>query len=332
MRARFDHIPLDTIRALELVRRHGAHTLAYSALQPGMHYFGHPDCGFIAYRRAVGQCAALADPVCAPEDAAALIGAFLGRYPRALFMQVQRRTADLLRGMGYRVTPVGVENSIDLETFSLRGKRKADLRHYRNKAVKGGVVVREEADTVALRRELRPVSDAWLPLKSWWGHELEFLARPYLETPEPDVRVFTGRIDGRVVGFVVLDPFYTVGRPAGYTVTILRHYPDTPEGTVDYINVCAFEALRAEGCGQVSLGVSPFHRIAALAQRDGHGAWPVYCMFRALDRFGSPIYHFRGLSFHKSRYRAREIPVYTAVRGAVGLLPLFASSRVCRML
>jgi lysylphosphatidylglycerol synthetase-like protein (DUF2156 family) len=297
-----------------------------------MRYFGDQSDGFIAYRRVLGQTIVLADPVAAPASRERLVDAFLDVHPRALFMQVQTGTSDILKRRGYRMTPVGVENEIDLEEFSLKGKRKADLRHYRNKAVKGEVVVGEEQDTPDLRRELRPVSDAWLPLKSWWGHELEFLARPYQEDPEPDVRIFSGRIDGKPVGFVVLDPFYDAGVPAGYTVTILRHYPDTPEGTVDYINICAFQQLREEGVKKVSLGVSPFHHIADLAREEGHGAWPVYWTFRMLDRFGSPIYHFRGLSFHKSRYRARELPVFTGVRGPIGLLPLFASSRACRML
>lgn len=328
----FCELTLSPDAALDLVRRFGMHTLAYSSLQPGMRHFGHVSRGYIAFRTSLGQCVALADPVCGEADIAPLVAAFLQAYPRALFMQIQRKTADRLRASGYRVTPVGVENEINLEAFTLRGKRKADLRHYRNKAVQGGLVVMEEADTAALRRELRPVSDAWLPMKSWRGAELEFLARPYQENPEPDTRIFTGRIAGRAVGFVIMDPIYADGTATGYTVTILRHYPDTPEGTVDYINIRAFEALRAEGIKRVSLGVSPFHHITELAKTEGRGAWPVYAVFLMLNHFGNPIYHFRGLSFHKSRYRADEVPVYTAVRGPVGLLPLFASSHVCRML
>ena len=65
--------------------------------------------------------------------------------------------------------------------------------------------------------------------------------------------------------------------------------------------------------------------------RHGHGAWPVYLVYRTLRRFGDPIYHFHGLSFHKGRYRASDVPAYTAVKGPIGLLPLFASARVSRM-
>ncbi|MBI2421539.1 MAG: DUF2156 domain-containing protein [Candidatus Hydrogenedentes bacterium] len=323
---------LDPEEALALVRAYGRFSLSYSILQPGMEYFGEPGLGVIAYRRRMGQCTVLGDPVVSEELRLALIEVFLDRFPNALFMQVHRETGELLRPRGYHLTPVGVENEIQTSAFSLRGKQKADLRHYRNRALAGGVTVHEACDTRALRLELKPVSDSWLPMKSWFHHELEFLARPFVLEPEPDVRIFTARIGARAVGFVVLDPIYESGKVMGYTVTILRHYPDAPEGTVDYINLCVLETLRNDGVALLSLGVSPFHHIDETAREEGPGALPVYLLYRMLRRFGDPIYHFRGLSFHKSRYRAAEAPVYTAVRGRLGLLPVYAASRACRML
>lgn len=318
--------------AQRAVERFGTHSLAYSVLQPGMRYFGSTEQGIIAYRANLGQRIVLGDPVADEAGAEALLDEFLAAYPRSLHMQIQRRTADLLAARGYRITPVGVENAIPLAEFSLHGKRKADLRHYRNRAKAGGVVVQEEVDSAALRRALRPVSDAWIPLKSGRGGELEFLARPFLPEPEFGVRIFSGRIDGVPVGFVVMDPMYRAGVICGYTVTILRHYADAPEGTVDAINLFAMEQFGQEGVALVSLGVSPFHRLPELAREEGMGAPAVYMVYRFLNGWGDWIYHFRGLSFHKSRYRAVEIPVYTAVRGPFGLWPLFASARACRML
>lgn len=317
---------------LALLQQTGSHSLAYSALQPGMRYFGDADTGVIAYRMSLGQAIVLGDPIAPPEKKVALLDAFIEAYPRSLHMQIHRDTADQLTRHGYRITPVGVENEIPLDTFTLRGRRKADLRHYRNRAVAGGIVVREEADTPELRAELEPVSDAWLPLKTGHGEELEFLARPYLLRSEPGVRIFTGRIDGAPVGFVIMDPMYRAGRVIGYTVTILRHLPDSPEGTVDYINLEAMAQFATEGVPMLSLGVSPFHRLPELAAKEGTGALPVYWVYRFLTGWGNWIYHFHGLSFHKSRYRANEIPVYTAVRGPFGLWPLFASARACKML
>jgi len=297
-----------------------------------MGYWGSSETGLAAYRKNLGQYTFLGDPACPPESLDSFLAALLTEFPRALFMQIHERTAASLRNLGHHITPVGVENDIDTATFTLRGRRMADLRHYRNKARAGRVTVEELPDSVALRRALRPVSDAWLPHKSWLGRELEFLARPFTPNPEPGVRIFTGTIDDRLVAFVVLDPLYREGSVIGFTVTILRHFRETPEGTLDYIVLAAIEALAAEGIPLLSLGVSPFHQLEALGARHGVGSPAIFALYRLLRRWGDPIYHFRGLSFHKSRYRARELPVFTAAPGPVGLLPLYASARACRML
>ena len=324
-----DSLEPDRIRAL--LGRYGTHSLGYATLQPGMHYW-HGENSFAAYRRPLGQPVFLGDPVCAPDKLARTLDGITRAFPGALFMQVHRETARYLEASGYRITPVGVENEIDTAAFSLAGKPMADLRHYRNRARRGEVAVAEVRDTPEERALLRPVSDAWLPKKSWLRRELEFLARPFTGDPEPDVRIFTGCIGGRAVAFVILDPMYAAGRIMGYTVTILRHEPDAPEGTVDFIVLKVIETLASEGIPLLSLGVSPFHRIDELARTFGRGSLPAYLLYRALWRWGNPIYHFRGLSFHKSRYRAREIPVFTAVPGPIGLWPLFAAARACRML
>ena len=317
---------------LALVRRFGGHSLAYSILQPGMRYWGSPERGVAAYRKSFGQHTFLGDPLCSPESREVLLADLLAEIPNALFMQIGQDTAACLRNLGHRITPVGVENEIDTATYDLRGKRMADLRHYRNKARAGKVAVAEVGDSQAVRATLRPVSDAWLPQKSWMGRELEFLARPFTANPEPDVRIFAGAIGERVVAFILLDPMYRDGAITGYTVTILRHYRDIPEGTVDYIVLNAIATLAAEGIPLLSLGVSPFHRLNELAQAHGVGSPAIYGLYRVLHRWGNPIYHFHGLSFHKSRYRAREIPVFTAAPGPFGLWPLYASARACRML
>jgi len=316
---------------MEWLRQHGRHSLAYSTCQPAMGYW-ESEGGFAAYRTTLGQHSFLGDPVCRPEEKADFLRQLVNVFPSALFMQIHRDTADLLKAGGYYITPVGVENEIDTASFSLFGKRKADLRHYRNKAVESGVVVAEVADTPALRASLQPVSAAWLPKKSWLQRELEFLARPFVETTEPDVRIFTGSVDGIVIAFVILDPMYDQGAISGYTVTILRHYPDAPEGSVDFIVLHVIEVFAREGVPLLSLGVSPFHHLEELARIYGRGSLPVYWLYLALREWGNSIYHFRGLSFHKSRYRAREVPVFTAIPGPVGLWSVYASARACRML
>lgn len=314
------------------VARWGRHSLSYSVLQPRMRYFGSVETGFIAYQRWMGQACVLGDPVAPLAARAGLIAAFLKEQRSALFMQVGRETASMLAAQGQLVTPVGVEGEIDTTTFSLDGARKRDLRHYRNKGRDAELVVEELPDTRETRALLWPMSLQWLKKRSLFSRELAFLARPFVAEPEPGTRIFGARTAAGWCAFTVLDPMYDGGRVTGYCVSILRHRDGAPEGACDCINLHVVERLRREGVGILSLGVSPFHRLEELARAEGRGSLPVYLIFHALHRWGDPIYHFRGLSFHKSRYRARETPVFTTVPRPLGVLPLFASAKVCGMI
>lgn len=314
------------------VSRWGRHSLSYSALQPGMRYFGQPETGILAYKSWMGQACVLGDPLAPPEAREALIAAFLKKRRSALFMQVGRETASILAAQGQLVTPVGVEGALDTAAFSLFGARKRDLRHYRNKGRAARLLVEELPDTRETRAMLWPLSLQWLRKRSLFSRELAFLARPFTAEPEPGTRIFGARTPGGWCAFTVLDPMQDHGNVTGYCVSILRHSDDAPEGACDCINLHVVEQLRAEGIHTLSLGVSPFHRLEELAQREGRGSLPVYLIFHALHRWGDPIYHFRGLSFHKSRYRAAETPVYTTVPRPLGVLPLFASAKVCGMI
>lgn len=315
-----------------LLRAHGAHSLAYALCQPRLAYFGDDHRGVLAFRRSLGQCVVLGDPLAPEEGRAALLDAFLRRAPRAVFMQIGAPVAALLRDRGHSVSPVGVENVVDLATFTLSGSRKADLRHYRNRAREGGVEVEEAQDCAELRTELSEVSRAWLAAKRWSKREREFLVRPFVPSPEEDVRLFVGRQSGRAVGFVILDPLQRAAGTFGYTLSILRHLPSAPEGTVDLINLHAIEMLRREGQQCFDLGISPFRRIEELAAEHGRGARAAYWHFLALRKWANPVYHFQGICFHKSRYRAREVPVFVALRGMRGLFALYAAAHACRMM
>ena len=316
----------------DLTLTHGRRSLSFSHGQPGLCYFGDARRGTIAYRDRLGVRIALGDSLCAPERDRALLAEFVDTKRMMLFAQVGDSTAEHLRALGLYVTPIGVDSEIDLARFHLNGKAMRDLRHFRNRAIAGGVEVREETDSATLRATLRPISRDWLKRKSWRGREQEFLVRPLSGRLESGTRVFVGRVNTVAVAFVVFDPMYRDGVCDGYTATILRSERNVPKGTLDFIVLSAMECFRAEGLRRLSLGVSPMHGMREIARVRGHGAAPLYWICRALYRMTwQPIVNLRGLSFHKSRYRATERPVYIATKGRVGIWEMIALLRACRI-
>lgn len=311
---------------------YGRQSLAYSLVQPGLSYFERSE-GVIGYRKRWGVTLALGNPLAAEDALPELVSAFCGAHVGPMmFAQVEGCAAEVLRACGFHVTPMGADNFVHVPSFSLRGRRMGDVRRYRNRAAAGGVVVTEAVDTPALRAELQAVSREWIRTKRVRTRELEFLDRPLATHAESDVRIFVAKVHGRLSGFVVFDPMYAQGRITGYTASILRRLPDVPMGTQDAIVLAALEVFQREGVEWLSLGVGPMDGMLQAAREHGHGVWPLYAVCAALYHMPwQPFVNIRSLSFHKSRYRPEQRPIFVATRGAVGIREMAALLRACRI-
>lgn len=320
--------------ARECVTRWGNFSLAYSLLQPGLAYFAVEGLGLIAYRKALGIPVVLADPLCAKADAETLIRAFAEACPNAHWTQVSGDTASALRGTGYFVAPLGTEMELDAVSFNLDGKAKADLRHCRNSARRHGLEVSEKEDSPALRNELQQISAPWLGAKTVSRREMSFLARPLAADVEDDVRIFAVAQGGRKIGFILLDPMYAPNqwRIDGYSVAFQRALPRSPNGTLPYAVLYALERLREEGCRRLNLGLMPLHAMERPAEGPGCQLSPSYWALRFFRKFGSGLFNAQSLSFHKSRYRGDEIPVFAASRTPFGVYGHLATLRACRII
>lgn len=324
------HSPPPFLR--DLLENYGADSLSYSCLQPDLNYYGSETQGIIAFRRRLGVTVALGNPLCASRDRAGLLAEFVSRFGRVIFAQVTGETAKDLRGLHLCATPMGVECNIELQHYDLVGRTKRDLRHYRNRARASAVVVVEEADTVEVRRDFSAITKAWITRKTVHSREIEFLIRPLSHEPERGTRLFVGRVDSQIVGFVIFDPIYRAGRLIGYAATIVRAYPGVPKGTLDFITLEAMDRFLSEDLQRLSLGVSPMYKMGESAQEHGRGALPLFFLCRRLyHQRWQPIMNIRGLSFHKSRYRAHEKPIFVATTGSVGLWEMTALLRACRI-
>ncbi len=322
--------------AHECVSRWGSFSLAYSLLQPGLEYFVVDGLGVIAYRKALGIPVVLADPLCATADAEMLVQEFTETYPNAHWAQVSEDTATILHANGYFITPFGTDMELDIAAFSLAGKSKADLRHYRNSAQRHGLEVWEAADSPQLRSELHAISAPWLTTKPVSRREMTFLARPLAAGVEEDVRIFVVAQGRRKIGFILLDPMCAPPMCApgerridGYSVAFQRALPASPDGTLPYAVLYALERLREEGYRRLNLGLMPLNALDGLATAHGCLRTPSYWALQFFGKYGGAVFNSRSLSFHKTRYRGKEIPVFAASRTPIGIYGHVATLRAC---
>ena len=320
-------LPLNT--RLELLRRHGNFSLAYStAVQSQMEYFGDAQ-GYIAYRVRGGMTFALGDPVCPPERVSTLLEDFVKARRRPSFIQVHHDTARVLESLGFFVNDMGVDTRLDLDSYNFVGKDKEWLRYAENWVTKRGFRI-EEAGFKEYEAEILGVSESWRATRTIKKKEVRFLSRPIVMNDELDVRrFFLFDAAGKIAAFVFFDPVYEAGRVTGYVTCIKRRQPGAPQYAEPAIMKRAIEQFQREGLNSVWLGLSPLANIENSEFRHNrilHWTTRYYHQAGWMNKY---FYNFLGHTQYKSRFRGTEVKVHYASSVRFNSFRLLALASLC---
>jgi alpha-beta hydrolase superfamily lysophospholipase len=300
------------------LKQHGRQALAYATLQEGMEYF-IDETGYVAYTTVQHPVFSrrpkrivLSDPVCAQEDLPKIIRNFLAEDPRGVFGVISEQCAEVLRPMGFKVNCLGYEPVIPVQTYNTQGNwKELDLiKRARNEAKREGITIQEEEGAALKKEDLAAVSAKWISAKKINDREIWIYARRPVFDHEEDVRKFVAYDkEGRVAGFVFYDPMYRDGKVFGYSANIVRCDEQRFGRLATAVHMAAAEKFKTEGKEVLNLLMAPFVKLELGKYNDDWGT-KMFCQLSA--RFGNDIYNFKGLSFHKSKYRGVEKPVYYA--------------------
>ncbi|HCN78683.1 MAG TPA: hypothetical protein DIT13_16000 [Verrucomicrobiales bacterium] len=305
------------------LRQHGSQAMSYACLQQGMEYFVH-ELGFIAFITVkhpvfarTPRRIALTDPVCAEEDMPALVAAFLESHPSAVFSVASEFAADAMRRLGFKANCVGYEPELPVQTYNTAGNWKEldMIKRARNEARREGITIREVDIATVPEEQLQALSQNWIQGKKVNDREIWIYARRPVYQSEPDVRKFVAfDRNGRAAGYVFYDPMYRDGRVFGYSANTVRCDERQFGRLATAIHMTAMDVFRPEGVDVLNLCLCPFTHLQLGRYRDDLATdW----FFQVSRRYGGEIYNFDGLSFHKSKYRGREKPIYFVSNSAL---------------
>lgn len=315
------------------IRHYGREAISYATLQQGMEYFIN-ELGYVAFvtvkhpvlspkpKRIV-----LCDPVCAVKDYEQFLQSFINDNPNVAFGVISETCAEVLRKLGFRANCIGCETELPIQTYNTNGNwKELDLiKRARNEIRRKGITIEEVDISTVNPSELEAVSANWLKQKKISDREIWIYARRPVFSHEQDMRKFVARdAQGKVAGFVFYDPIYRDGKVVGYSANT----PRTDEGKYLHlttaIHMTAIEVFRKEGAEVLNLCLSPFVKLDVGKFNDDK----LFRSFLELTaRFGEGIYNFRGLSFHKSKYRGTEKPIYFASRSRLASNEMYLAFR-----
>ena len=213
---------------------------------------------------------------------------------RAAFYHVRPATLPLLLDCGLHLFKLGEHAQVELAAFDLKGASRANLRTAVNRAEREGLrfEVVEAGGVDALLPALRDVSDAWLGEHR--SGEKAFSVGRFEDDYLRRFPVALVRRDDRVIAFANL---LTTDVHEEAALDLMRHLPDAPPGTMDFLVVRILQHLQARGYRRFGLGMSP---MAGMARRSGAPKWQRVA--RLVYEHGNGFYNFRGLRSFKDKF------------------------------
>jgi phosphatidylglycerol lysyltransferase len=311
-------------RLRTLLHRHGGGSLGFMATWHGTRAWLSEDTRAALGYRVVGSVAiAVSDPICVPGTEAAVIAEFArwcgrrGLTP-ALYA-VHDRLLPAIRALDWHAVGVGTEAVIEVDGFSLSGRRRQNIRTAVNRARREGLRIEwtsmDRLDD-ARRTQVREVSAAWSRDRSL--PQLGFTLGGLRELEDPEVRLALAVDDaGRVHALTSWLPVHEDDRVVGVTLDLMRRRPDATPGAIDFLIAQVAFLGRAAGWRTVSLSASPL----AFSTEAGEASRRVTSQ-RVAARIGAllePVYGFRSLAAFKARFASDEPRLWLAVPGRTAL-------------
>jgi phosphatidylglycerol lysyltransferase len=302
--------PETLAEAERVLNQYGGSEFAHLAFLGDKTLLWSPDRkAFIQYGTIRDRLIALGDPCGDPQAFDAAIIAFRDFADRhgltPCFYEVSEAHIHRYHDAGFALFKLGETAMVELADFTTAGKRGEALRHSVNRAKRGGAefeLLEQPLDT-SLWPTLRAISDAWLAERgaAEKGFSLGNFNEAYLRLSPIGVV----RVKGQIVAFANLTPDY--GSHLELSVDLMRHLPDAPSGTMDFLFVELILYAKAQGYRYFNLGMAPLGgvgetRYARAGER----------VARLAFEYGNRFYNYKGLRSFKEKFHPQWRSSYFA--------------------
>jgi phosphatidylglycerol lysyltransferase len=286
-------------RVAEIVRNQPSAD-ACIALMGDKHFlFSDSGNAFVMYGRRARSWVSLFDPVGPQGEWSELVWRFLElareQGGRASFYQVRPQTLPVYLDAGLRVFKLGEYAYVPLPDFSLKGKARADLRQALNRGEREHMSIEVLPPGIGpeMLTQLRTISDAWLAEHS--TAEKSFSLGSFTDHYIQRLPIAIVRVHDRTVAFATL---MTTGQHIEASVDLMRHLPDAPNGTMDFLFAKLLLHFQAQGYQRFGLGMAP---LSGMAEHPLAPSW--HRLGRLLFSHGENFYNFQGLRAFSPRRR-----------------------------
>jgi lysylphosphatidylglycerol synthetase-like protein (DUF2156 family) len=204
--------------------------------------------------------------------------------------------------LGFSIQKVGESAAVPLETFSIDGRKRGNLRRAWRKAAEEGAtfeIVQGES-LAAILPELQSISDGWLDHHA--GGEKGFSMGGFTPRYISEFPIAVVRQLGEPVAFASL---WTTAARTSFSMDLMRYSDAAPKNIMDYLFVELIAWGREQGYHAFEFGMAPLagledRPLAPIMSRVGN----------LLFERGEEIYNFQGVRKYKDKYDPTWQPRY----------------------
>lgn len=206
--------------------------------------------------------------------------------------------------LGFAIHKVGESAAVALDTFTIEGTKRGNLRRAWRQASEAGatfeVVPPERVGEIM--PQLQAISDAWLVHHA--GGDKSFSMGGFYPSYVAEFPVGLVRFEGKIIAFATL---WTTASKSAFSMDLMRYIDEGPRRIMDYLFVELIEWGRREGYQAIEFGMAP------LSGLEDRPLAPVLSRVGALifER-GEEIYNFQGVRAYKGKYDPVWRPRYIA--------------------
>ncbi len=270
------------------------------------------DCtGFVMYAVAGRSWVALGDPVAPPDQMAALAQRFVELCDQhggwAVFYKASREQLYLYLDLGLSVVKLGEEARVPLESFSLEGPERRNLRRAWRRAEQDGCSfeVIDAQQVCSILPQLHAISDQWLANKRTREKRfsLGFFDERYLSR-YPAALI---RRNGDIVAFANV---WQSGDKTELSVDLMRFTAAAPPGVMRYLLTELMLWGKERGYEWFNLGMAPLSGLQASAVA------PLWNQLgTTIYGYGERFYNFQGVRDFKEWFHPVWEPKYLVSAG-----------------
>ncbi|HVH23312.1 MAG TPA: phosphatidylglycerol lysyltransferase domain-containing protein, partial [Pseudonocardia sp.] len=315
------HTEDDWTHANRLVRTYGWDTLAYFSLRDDKSFFFSADGeAMLAYTYLGGYALVSGDPIGARQSVIAVLDEFLAmcakRAWNPAFLAVREASMPLYASRGFTCFYLGDEAILDCARFTLAGSARKSLRAAVRRVGRNYTfrLVAESDAAPKLVEQLNAISAKWRGKAPERGFTMSLSQDVAGAGANPEFLLCVALDEhGTPGGFLRVVPAY--GPSFGYTLDLMRHDPDAPNGMTEFLIASTALALGQRGVRRLSMNFAMWGRLFAddiPFSRSQRAA-------RRLVGVMNPFFQIRSLHDFNAKFDPEWLPRVLAYRRAVDL-------------